>query len=78
MHKMKGSLEKNDIPTFLCEPVPGKDIVEVTKDGRMGTQRQTWQLGVFYLFQSTKKGNSPSGSFSAVVHKIWGFTPIAG
>lgn len=33
MHKMKGLLEKNDIPTFLCEPVPGKDIVEVTKDG---------------------------------------------
>ena len=32
MHKMKGLLEKNDVPTFLCEPEPGKDIVEVTKD----------------------------------------------
>lgn len=32
MHKIKGLLDKHEIPSFLCEPVPGKDIVEVTKE----------------------------------------------
>lgn len=55
MHKMKGLLEKNDIPTFLCEPVPGKDIVEVTKDGLIGTRKkQTFSHGGFLLGNSLK------------------------
>eukprot|EP00438_Fugacium_kawagutii_P000362 Skav226447 [mRNA] locus=scaffold2660:481300:482643:- [translate_table: standard] len=32
MHKIKGLMDKHDIPCFLCEPEPGKDIVEVTKE----------------------------------------------
>lgn len=31
MQKIKDLLQKNDIPTFIAEPMPGKDIVEITK-----------------------------------------------
>lgn len=33
MQKIKDLLQKNEIPTFIAEPMPGKDIVEITKDG---------------------------------------------
>lgn len=31
MQKIKDLLQKNEIPTFIAEPMPGKDIVEITK-----------------------------------------------
>ena len=32
IHKIKDLLVKNGVPSFICEPVPGKTIEEVTKD----------------------------------------------
>ena len=31
MQKIKDLLLKNEIPTFIAEPMPGKDILEITK-----------------------------------------------
>lgn len=47
MQKIKDLLQKNEIPTFIAEPMPGKDIVEITKARNLQNSRcSNWDEGI--------------------------------